>query len=182
MQILLSFAPFIVFALLTRIAPIDLSLWAASAVSAALIVRQRLAGSKSIKLLEAGTLILFVVLAIYTRVTQTSWSVPAVRTVVDGGLLVIMLASMAIRQPFTLQYAREQAPLDVQSMAGFIRANYIITLAWVLAFAVVVAADVAMDHMPAVPLWVDSAVLIAALAGAVWFTRSYSEQRRRAAR
>ena len=182
MQILLSFAPFVVFALLTRIAPVDLALWAAAAVSAALIVRQRLAEGKSIKFLEVGTLILFGMLAIYTQATQTAWSVPAVRVVVDGGLLVIILASMAVRRPFTLQYAREQAPSNVQATAGFLRANYVITAAWALAFAVVVAADLAMDHMPAISLWVDTAVLIAALAGAVWFTRWYSEQRRRAAR
>ena len=99
----------------------------------------------------------------------------------DSGLLIIILVSMAVRQPFTLQYAREQVPLNVQSTTGFRKANYVITAVWALAFVVVVAADLAMDHLPALPIWIDTAVLVAALAAAAWFTRWYPEQGRRAA-
>lgn len=68
MQMLLAFVPFVVFALLTRVTGVNLSLWAAAAVSLALVVRDRVAGG-SIKVLEAGTVLLFGSLALYTTLT-----------------------------------------------------------------------------------------------------------------
>jgi hypothetical protein len=74
MQIILSFAPFIVFALLTRVTGVDMSLWAAAILSAALIARNRMVGG-SIKVLEAGTVLLFGLLALYATATQVQWSI-----------------------------------------------------------------------------------------------------------
>ena len=43
--------------------------------------------------------------------------------------------SIAIRFPFTLQYAREVVDAETAVLPGFIKANYIITWAWAAAFA-----------------------------------------------
>ena len=51
-----------------------------------------------------------------------------VRLRVDGGLLLIVLISLAIRKPFTLQYAREHTPKERWNDPGFIRSNVIITV------------------------------------------------------
>jgi hypothetical protein len=128
-QIILGFAPFIAFALLTRFTGVDASLWVAAAIAAALAARNAFAG-RSIKILEAGTVVLFGLLATYTTLTQTYWSLPLVRAVVDGGLLAIVLLSIAVRQPFTLQYAREQVPPEIQSSPVFLRVNIVISLVW----------------------------------------------------
>jgi hypothetical protein len=66
--------------------------------------------------------------------------IPIVRTVVDGGLLLIILLSMLVRRPFTLQYAREQVSAVVQGSPTFIKTNYIITSIWALAMAILVIA------------------------------------------
>jgi hypothetical protein len=171
-QIILGFAPFIAFALLTRVTGVDASLWAAAAIAAALAARGRFAG-RSIKILEAGTIVLFGILALYVTVTPSEWSLPLVRVVVDSGLLAIVLISMAVRQPFTLQYAREQVSPKVQASAAFLRVNYVITAAWALALAIGVLADLAMEYAPGLPLWLDIAVLVAALFGAARFTQWY---------
>lgn len=178
MQIILAFAPFIVFALLTRVTGLDMSLWAAAAVAAALAARGRFAGH-SIKILDVGTIVLFGVLALYVTVTPSHWSLPFVRIVVDSGLLAIVLISMAVRQPFTLQYAREQVSPEVQASAAFFRVNYVITAAWATALAIVVLADLAMEYVPGLPIWLDVIVLIAALFGAVRFTAWYPLQTRK---
>jgi hypothetical protein len=180
LQMLWSFAPFIVFALLSRTTAIELNLWAAAMTSAGLIAREQLVQGKSIKMLEAGTVLLFGLLALYTTLTHAHWSIAPVRTVVDAGLLLIIVVSLAIRQPFTLQYAREQVAPDVQQSPAFLSINSIITGVWAAALAVVVVADLAMEYMPAIPLWIDTAVLVAALAAAIRFSRWYPEQRRRA--
>ncbi|MBL6081845.1 hypothetical protein JMJ56_28065 [Belnapia sp. T18] len=53
-------------------------------------------------MLKIGTAILFGGLALYALLNQPTWSVIAVRLMVDAGLLLIVLASMAMRRPFTL--------------------------------------------------------------------------------
>lgn len=178
MRILLGFAPFIVFALLSRYVSASVSLWAAAAISAALVLRERLRG-RSMKILEAGTFVLFGLLGLYTSFTHGTWDIPTVRSVVDGGLLLIILLSMFIRRPFTLQYAREQVSSAVQSSSTFVRTNYIITSAWAVAMAIIVVADLAMHFVTAIPVQVEIVVIVAALGGAFWFSKWYPETKHR---
>jgi len=178
MGILLGFAPFITFALLSRFATASVSLWAAAAVSAVLIVRERLRGH-SMKILEVGTFALFALLGSYMAITHGAWDIPAVRSVVDAGLLFIILLSLLIRRPFTLQYAREQVPTEVQSSPSFIKTNYILTSIWALAMAVIVAADLVMHFISGIPLGIEVAAIVIALGGAYWFTKWYPEQVRK---
>lgn len=178
MGILLGFAPFVLFAVLSRFFAASISLWAAAAISAVLILRQKMRGA-SMKILEIGTFILFAVLGLYATINGSGWDIPLVRTVVDGGLLLIILLSMLVRRPFTLQYAREQVPESVQSSPTFIRTNYIMTAVWALAMAIVVVADLAMHFMPSLPLRLETVVILAALGGAFWFSKWYPGQLRK---
>ena len=88
-----------------------------------------------------------------------------VRLAVDGGLLAIVLVSLAIGRPFTLQYARERVPEPIWALPVFFTTNRRITVVWAAAFAVHVAADAAAEYVPAIPLWFDIAVSIAAFVG-----------------
>jgi hypothetical protein len=97
MGILLAFAPFIVFAVLDRIVGPVGALTAGATVSAALLARDLIGSGRSMKILEAGTFILFSGLAVYTALSGVNWSVIGVRLCVDAGLLAIVLASMAAR-------------------------------------------------------------------------------------
>ncbi|MGA7521218.1 MAG: hypothetical protein WBW84_01975 [Acidobacteriaceae bacterium] len=178
MRILLGFAPFIVFALLSRFVSASVSLWAAAAVSAALVLREKL-GGRSMKILETGTCILFALLGLYTSFTHGAWDIPTVRSVVDGGLLFIILLSLLIRHPFTLQYAREQVSATVQSSPTFVQTNYIITSVWALAMAVIVAADLAMHFISRLPVQVEVVVIVGALGGALWFSKWYPATKHR---
>jgi hypothetical protein len=175
MGILLGFTPFIVFALLSRFVPASASLWAAAAISAALVLREKLRG-RSIKILEAGTFVLFALLGLYTSFTHGVWDIPIVRTVVDGGLLSIILLSLLVRHPFTLQYAREQVPATVQSSPKFVATNYILTTVWALAMAIIVISDLAMHFVTGLPVQLEIVAILGALGGAVWFTKWYPKQ------
>ena len=109
------------------------------------------------------------------------WTVATVRLAVDAGLLAIVVISLGIGRPFTLQYARERVPAQFWNPPIFLATNRIITAVWAGAFAVLVAADAAAEYVPAVPLWVDVGASVAALLVAIWFTRWYPDQVRRAA-
>jgi intracellular septation protein A len=178
MNILLSFGPFVLFAVLMRFGDVLFAVIAAAALSALLIVRESRRG-KSIKILEAGTVVLFGGLAVFTAITHFDWTILEARLAVDVGLLVIVLGSIIARRPFTLQFAREQVSQEYWANPQFIATNYKISGAWGLAFAVLVLADIVMAYYPAIPLWVGIIVTILALGGAIWFTRWYPDRVRR---
>jgi hypothetical protein len=180
MGILLAFAPFIVFAVLDRIGGSTGALAAGAVVSAALILRDLVRG-RGMKLLEAGTFLLFAGLALYMGLSGEDWTVIGVRVCVDTGLLLIVLASMAAGRPFTLQYARDQVAPEFWDRPEFIRTNYVITGAWALAFAVMVGAELALLYVPGLPQRAGVLVIILALVGAVKFTGWYPERQKRRA-
>jgi len=172
MNILLSFTPFIAFfALLRLVSPIA-GLIAALVVSALLCARLWRRGEK-IKILEIGSLVLFAALSAYTLLFAPAWTVATVRLAVDAGFLAIVLVSLIIDRPFTLQYAREQVPEHLWTAPLFLRANRLITSVWAIAFAVLVAADTMAEYTPAVPLWIDIAISVLALLAAIRFTIWY---------
>jgi hypothetical protein len=182
MNVFVGFAPFIVFFVLLRTVSPLAGLVAALIVSLALCVRMAVLGH-SIKILEAGSAVLFGLLVLFTLVAAPDWDVATVRLAVDSGLLAIVVFSLVIGRPFTLQYAREQVPEQFWSSPVFHATSRLIALVWAGSFAIHAAADAAAEYVPAIPLSLDVAVSIAALAVAVWFSLWYPGivRRRRAA-
>jgi hypothetical protein len=176
MGILLAFAPFVVFALVDRLVGAPEGLIAGTAVAAGLVLRDWLMPGRSPKILETGTVFLFGALALYAVVGEPTWSIVGVRLRVDLGLLIIVLVSLSLRRPFTLQYAREQVAQEFWNSPQFVRTNYVITAVWALAFVVVVIADLILLYMPALPPRVGIIATVAALIGAVKFTGWYPER------
>jgi hypothetical protein len=179
MDILISFLPFVVFFALMRLVTPAAGLIGAFLVSSLLTWRMR-RRTESVKILEIGSLILFALLTLYTFVAAPRWTVATVRLAVDGGLLAIVVVSLGIGRPFTLQYARERVPAQFWNSPLFLTTNQIITAVWAGAFAVLVAADAAAEYVPAVPIWVDVGASVGALLAAIWFTRWYPDRVRRA--
>jgi hypothetical protein len=178
MGILLAFAPFIAFAVVVKIWSGTMALFVGACVSAIPLARDLL-GRRQMKILEAGTFLMFSGLALMASLTPVIWSAVEIKLRVDAGLLCIVLISMMIRQPFTLQYAREEAPPEIWKNQAFIRANFIITMVWALAFATMVAADVLMVYQPRLPSMISITVTIAALLTAYKFTARYRQIGRR---
>jgi hypothetical protein len=176
METLLAFAPFIVYVVIERIAGIMPGLISAAIVAVALLLRDIISPKRTVKILDIGTTVLFGGLAAYAGFTAASWSIVAVRLRVDAGLLLIVVASIVVRRPFTLQYARERVARDLWDSPEFVRTNYVITAAWAGAFAVMVAADLVMLYIPTLPRWVGIAATVAALYGAFSFTDWYPKR------
>ena len=177
MTIFLILAPFAAFALLMLVTSAAASLFAGAAVAAAIIGYEVWRG-RSIKMLAAGAVIMFSALGCYISLIDGDWSATEVRLAVDVGTLGLALASIAIRAPFTLQYAREAVDAETARMPGFIRANYIVTSAWTGAFMLMALANALMIYRPGLPLWSALLVAFAARNSAVYFTRWYPRYRR----
>ena len=90
-------------------------------------------------------------------------------------LVLIALASIAVRRPFTLQYARESTPREYWGSPLFLQVNYVITGAWAAAFAVTAVAGWIGDGPLNQPnnAWTNWIIPIAALIIAIRFTQWY---------
>ena len=177
MMIFLVLAPYGAFATLMLVTSVVVSLFAAAAICLVVMAYDMVRG-RSIKMLGAGSAILFAALGCYLTLVDSSLSSSAVRLTVDAGVLAIMLISLAIRRPFTLQYAREVVDAETAGLPGFLKANYIITWAWATANLLMVTASVLMIYVPGLPLWSGIAIAFAARNTAVYFTKWYPSYHR----
>jgi hypothetical protein len=180
MNTLLGFAPYIAFYVAISFVTVETTLWIA-AVVALLVTGWNWRRSGSPKVLEIGSVVVFAAIAAFTAVSHWRWTLIGVRLAVDCGLLALVLFSLAIDRPFTLQYARERAPEQVWNTPLFLSVNRRITWVWAAAFAALVAAHAVVVFVPGTPHMVDTVVTIAALVGAFRFTAWYPEAARRKA-
>ncbi|MGD0192246.1 MAG: hypothetical protein ABSD74_16010 [Rhizomicrobium sp.] len=137
---LLGFAPFIAFSLLSNFEK-DIALWVAFALAFVIAIRD-FAESRLLRLLDVGSVALFGLLSLYAGFLQTEIPLSMVRLVVDGGLFALALGSIALRHPLTIEYAREQVPKEFWFSARFVSTNYVVTGTWTTAFALMAAADI----------------------------------------
>jgi hypothetical protein len=173
--LLLAFAPFIAFAVFDRLTSPNLALLAGAATSATLLLRDVTSHNRKAKVLEIGTMLLFGGLAIYAEAVKPDWSIASVRLRVDAGLLLIVLVTILIRRPFTLQYAREQTPRELWASSEFIRVNYVITAVWATAFIAMVGADLLLVYRTDLPPRIGIIITILVLVGAFKFTQWYPQ-------
>jgi hypothetical protein len=173
MTIFLILAPYAAHALLMLMTSAAVSLFASAAICLAVIAFD-MARGRSIKILGAGSVIVFIAVGLYVALVEPM-SNSAVKLAVDIGIFLISLTSILIRRPFTLQYAREAVDTETAQLPGFIRANYIITWAWTGAALLMMVGNVAMIYVPGLPLWSSLLIAFAARNSAVYFTKWYPE-------
>jgi hypothetical protein len=177
MMIFLILAPYAAFTLLMLAGSPAASLLAAAAICL-LVIGVDVFRGRSVKLLGAGSAILFASLGGYLTLIDPGLSPSALKLAVDCGMLAIALLSLAIRFPFTLQYAREVVDAKTADLPGFLTANYLITAVWALAFLLMLMANLLMIYLPGMPLWSGLAIAFAARNTALYFTRWYPRYRR----
>jgi hypothetical protein len=169
MTLVLGFAPFILFAVLSRLSA-DLALWAAFAAAFVVTIRD-FVESPSLRLLDVGNLALFGVLALTRAFIAPGLSLVTVRAVAELFLFVLLAASLIRRRPFSLEYAHVAPEERTQPL--FMRVNMVISGIWASAFAVMAAMDLLLVFVATLPLWPAIAVSVAAFAVAITFTLRY---------
>src|SRR5437868_4095534 len=106
MTIFLILAPYGAFASLMLLTSASVSLFAGAAICLAVIAFDKVRG-RSLKILGAGSAVVFAAVGGYVSLTGPTLSVPGVKFAVDSGIFLVTLLSIVIRIPFTLQYALE---------------------------------------------------------------------------
>jgi hypothetical protein len=176
MTIFLILAPYGVYTFLMMVTSATTSVFAASAICLATIAIDVACG-RSVKILAAGSAIMFAGLGLTLVLFDPKLSTLGVKLSVDIGVFVISLGSMLARRPFTMQYAIEAFPAETAAMPGFLTANYIITAAWTVAAVLMMAANIVLLYFPDLPVWLGLAVAFAARNSAIYFTKWYPEYR-----
>ena len=177
MTIFLILAPYGAFTFLMLMTSAAVSLFTAACVCLAVIAIDAWRG-RAVKILGAGSAILFAGIGLYLICIDHTLSPSAVKLAVDTGIFAISLGSMLLRFPFTLQHAIEAVPAETAAMPGFLRANYVITGAWTVAALLMMLANAAVLYVPGLPIWSSLAIAFAARNSAVYFTKWYPEYRK----
>ncbi|WP_405441556.1 hypothetical protein OG373_30580 [Streptomyces avidinii] len=186
---IVGMAPWIIFSLLVGPGRFELAVVLALLAAVALIAVSRLVNrGTSWKLLELADVVFFASMAVVGLLASEGtrrWLETYAGEVSNIALAVIAFGSMAVRMPFTLQYAREQVDPSLWHTRGFLRTNYMITGAWGVAFLVAAAAGAYGDLVLHNPnnIWTGWIIQVLAIVAALKFTVWYPDVvRARAAR
>ena len=155
----------------------------ASALAGALAVV--LCGSGAVagmspKLLDLTAIVFFVALTIVAALAghaASHWLGLWSAELSNVAIAVIAGLSIAMRQPFTLQYARETTDREYWQSALFLRINYAITGVWASAFLLIAIVGYIGDgplHQPD-NIWTNWIIQIGLVILALKFTRWYPE-------
>ena len=171
MNLVVGFAPFILFTILSRLS-VDLALWVAFAAAFVVTIRD-FVESPSLRLLDAGSFALFALLALGRGFLDPNLSLAAVRFIAALSLFLLLGLPLVLKRPFSVDYARLDEREAGWPPALFLRVNILVSGAWVTAFAIMAAADGAVAFDAELPLYGSIAISVAALAAAVTFTLRY---------
>jgi hypothetical protein len=177
MTIFLILAPFGSFALLMLVTSAQISLFATAAICL-VVIGIDVARGRSVKMLGAGSVVVFSGIGAYVTLIDPNLSHSAVKLAADVGVLAISLVSLVIRKPFVLQYALEEVDPATAKLPGFLKATYIITWVWTGAFVLMIIGNALMIYVPGLPFWSSLVIAVAARNSAAYFTTWYPQYRK----
>ncbi|MFJ3926617.1 hypothetical protein [Streptomyces sp. NPDC090022] len=177
----IGMAPWIIFSLLVGPGRFEIAVVLALVTTIVLVAAGRIVHrGSSWKLLEIADLVFFAGMAVVGAFASDGtrrWLETYAGEVSNIALFLIAFGSMAVRMPFTLQYAREQVDRAHWDSPAFLRTNYVITGVWGLAFLVAAVAGAYGDLVLRNPnnIWTGWIIQILAIVAALRFTAWYPD-------
>jgi hypothetical protein len=132
-MVLLTFSPWITYAVLSSVTGWQWALIAAAVVQAVLAVR--LVRHHQLDVLSVGTLVFFVAMSVVALIDPHSPIHRWIPAIAYGVLALIAGTSLAIGRPFTLSIAKRTTPEEVWARPEFIAINRFLTAVWSVSFA-----------------------------------------------
>lgn len=176
---LTGFAPWIVLAVIEGPGKIALACAVALAMAVAVLVLEKVRGSspKALSFVDVIAFGSFLVASLVVSPGSTDWLEKWFGEIANIVLVLFVLGSLVLRQPFTLQYAKEETPEEYWDTPTFLKVNYTITAVWGLAFLGAAIAgwygDAVLDNNN--NLWTGWVLQIFASMIAVAFTAWYPD-------
>lgn len=137
----------------------------------------------SVKLLDAVAVMFFALLLVIGALVDASslrWLDRWSSELANIAIALIALCSIALRTPFTIQYAREGVPRAKWSSPLFVQVNYVITSIWAVAFVITAIAGWIGDGPLNQPnnIWTSWLIQIGVIILAIKFTEWYPDYAR----
>jgi hypothetical protein len=177
--IFLSFVPWIAFSIAAHTTSLPvaaaLGLGLALAANVPNLVRRR---PKLLDLAGAG---FFLVLTVVGLVfPELDWLGQWSGALGNGAIALIILFSIVVGVPFTIQYAREQAPAEVWQTPRFYATCVAISWVWFAAMLLTTLGSLLGHIWADMPGWLHWVIPIGAFTAAIRFTKWYPERRQEA--
>ncbi len=147
-QMILSFSPWIAFAFLAGDTMESLSLSILIAIALTLLTSYRDLRNRFI--LPWVTLVFFILIYIAIFFLHQVFILPYLMIVSMAALMLVGWGSIIIREPFTLQYARQGYDPERAKTPLFIRTNYLLSGMWGIAFTINMLIAVAVLFYPVI--------------------------------
>lgn len=179
-KMLFCFAPWIFFLIIAHGSMFRLKL--------GIIVAAVLSVVMAVKRLHRGAImwasILFFFYAIVAVVfLNYMWAVRHMGVLANGALAVSVWAGIALKRPFTLEYAREHTDPSLWEQPSFLRTNYLLTTIWAVVFSINAFLAWQRSIQPAMPSWayetISYSLLVSAMFVSIWYPQ-YLKKRREA--
>lgn len=131
-----GFLPWIVLAVIEGPGRIALACAVALSLSVLFLVIEKVRGSspKALSFVDVAAFGAFLIGSLVASPGTTTWLETWFGEIANIVLVLFVGISLLVRQPFTLQYAKEQTPEEYWDSPTFLRVNYVITGVWGLAF------------------------------------------------
>ena len=144
---LVGLSPWIIYSLVEGEGRLEIAALLALGVALVVVVLGVVRGDRP-KALEFTDIAYFGILAVIIAFASSgtiSWLELWGGEVANVVLFIFVIGSIAVRHPFTLAYAKESAPRDQWDNPHFLRANYVISAVWALAFGIEAASGLFGD-------------------------------------
>lgn len=171
--ILQSFLPWILFFALIGNSPsqIDLAIFVAMLSS----IFFEWSGLRKGFILSWGTLAFFFFLVVTVILLKEPHVMQYIWIISNGSLALIALLSLAIRKPFTTQYAKEKTSADKWENPLFIQINFILAWVWGIIFIFCTLLSCLQLFIPTFPSLLNQVLSYAFVAFAIWFSSWFPE-------
>jgi hypothetical protein len=175
-KMLLSFAPWLFFLIVAQNSMFRLKLGIIGAAVLTVVM--------AITRLHRGVImwvgIMFFTYAIVAVVfLNDMWAVRYMGALANGALALGTWTGVALKRPFTLEYAREHTDPSLWSSPVFLRTNYFMTAIWGVVFTVNASLAWQRSVQPALPGWAYEAVSYSLMVAAMFISICYPEDLRR---
>jgi carotenoid cleavage dioxygenase len=143
-NVLLSFVPWITFWILYNNESCSIAICAFAAVIITVLLEYR----KLLQLfiLPCSTVVFFTLLGINAEFNLIIWFTYHTLLLIDFALAGIIWASLFIKKPFTMQYARKTVAKPYCNSSLFIRINWTLSLIWAIATTINVLPQIFIPH------------------------------------
>jgi hypothetical protein len=178
---LVGLSPWILYSLVEGEGRLELSAALALGLAVLILFVNWFRGSRP-KMLEFSDVVYFAALAVIVALASEgtrTWLEMWGGETANMALFLLVLGTVLIRRPFTLQYAKESTPEEYWHTPQFLHVNYVISWVWVAAFAIEAASGLFGDAVLEDPnnIWtgwiIQTFPMIVAAQFTIWYPNRY---------